>query len=124
MFGTDSPHMEGTWPNTKDWLRVAFAGVPENEVRLILGENAIRFYELDPAQLQNVAERVGPELTEISTGAQNVRPDLLRHFDERAGFRKLPKFNEEELARVLDEDATAVRQLERLHSRLDPARWL
>ena len=42
-FGRDYPHPEGTWPNTKDWLRDAFGGVPEDEIRLMLGENAVRF---------------------------------------------------------------------------------
>ena len=42
-FGRDYPHTEGTWPNTSDYLRRLFAGVPERDVRLILGENAIRF---------------------------------------------------------------------------------
>ena len=37
MFGTDYPHPEGTWPNTHDWIRTAFDGVPEAEARLILG---------------------------------------------------------------------------------------
>jgi hypothetical protein len=30
FFGRDYPHAEGTWPNTADWLRDAFAGVPED----------------------------------------------------------------------------------------------
>ena len=47
LFGRDYPHPEGTWPNTPDWLRDAFAGVPENEARAMLGENAIRFLGLD-----------------------------------------------------------------------------
>ena len=41
-FGRDYPHNESTWPNTMAWLRDAFDGVPENELRLILGENVIR----------------------------------------------------------------------------------
>jgi predicted TIM-barrel fold metal-dependent hydrolase len=46
-FGADFPHYEGTWPNTVDWIRDAFTGVPEEEVRAILGENAIRWFQLD-----------------------------------------------------------------------------
>ena len=31
-FGRDYPHPESTWPNTNDWLRDAFVGVPEDEL--------------------------------------------------------------------------------------------
>ena len=48
-FGRDYPHTEGTWPNTWDWLRDAFVGVPEPELRLMLGGNAIRTFGLDRA---------------------------------------------------------------------------
>jgi hypothetical protein len=40
MFGVDYPHPEGTWPNTWDWLRFAFAGVPEDDARRILASSA------------------------------------------------------------------------------------
>ena len=47
-FGRDYPHPEGTWPHTREWLRDAFVGVPDDEVRLMLGENAIRVSQLGP----------------------------------------------------------------------------
>src|SRR5262249_14209645 len=47
LFGRDFPHPESTWPNTREWLRDAFVGVPDDELRLMLGENAIRFFGLD-----------------------------------------------------------------------------
>ncbi len=53
-FGRDYPHPEGTWPHTKQWLQDAFHGVPEDELRLMLGENAIRFFGLDRARLERV----------------------------------------------------------------------
>ena len=40
-LGADYPHPEGTWPNTKQWIRHAFAGVPEGEARAILGSTPI-----------------------------------------------------------------------------------
>ena len=51
LFGRDFPHSESTWPHTREWLRDAFAGVPEDELRLMLGENAIRFFDLDRTRL-------------------------------------------------------------------------
>ena len=37
MFGSDYPHVEGTWPRTYDWVRATLGGIPEDEQRLILG---------------------------------------------------------------------------------------
>jgi predicted TIM-barrel fold metal-dependent hydrolase len=66
MFGSDYPHPEGTWPNTSAVLRFLFAGIPEHELRLILGENAARCFGFDLAQLRTVANRVGPTVGEIA----------------------------------------------------------
>jgi predicted TIM-barrel fold metal-dependent hydrolase len=88
MFGRDYPHPEGTWPNTKDWLRAAFVGVPESEARLILGENAIRCYGLDAAAVKLVAAQVGPSVDEILGEHQEVNPRMLNEFDKRGGFAK------------------------------------
>jgi predicted TIM-barrel fold metal-dependent hydrolase len=84
-FGRDYPHPEGTWPNTKDWLRDAFAGVPENEVRLMLGENLIRFLGLDPAHLAQIADRIGLSVDDIA-GA--VPSEVIASFDARGGYLK------------------------------------
>ena len=64
-FGRDYPHNEATWPNTKAWLRDVFASVPEGEVRLMLGENVIRFLDLDRARLAAIADEIGPSWLEI-----------------------------------------------------------
>ena len=37
MWGTDYPHLEGTWPNTLDALRRTFADYPEEEIAGLLG---------------------------------------------------------------------------------------
>jgi predicted TIM-barrel fold metal-dependent hydrolase len=85
LFGRDYPHPEGTWPNTPDWLRDAFTGVPEGELRAMLGENAIPFFQLDRASLAAIAERIGPRLQEVAAGG-TVNPDLLAAFDTRGGY--------------------------------------
>jgi predicted TIM-barrel fold metal-dependent hydrolase len=85
MFGTDYPHPEGTWPNSLDWIRAAFAGVPESEARLLLGENAIKCYGLDRAALRQVADRIGPEAADLLGGAK-LNPAVLLDFDKRAGY--------------------------------------
>lgn len=66
MFGVDFPHIEGTWPNTKKWLQSSVGGIPQDEVRKILGENAIKLYGLDRDVLQAAADRVGPTVEELS----------------------------------------------------------
>jgi predicted TIM-barrel fold metal-dependent hydrolase len=68
MYGTDYPHMEGTWPNTMDALRETFGSYPEHETRAILGTNALAVYDFDLGQLGPIAEKIGPSLSDI-TGA-------------------------------------------------------
>jgi predicted TIM-barrel fold metal-dependent hydrolase len=87
-FGRDFPHPEGTWPNTKDFLRAAFAGVPEDELLLMLGENAIRFLDLDRNRLAEIAKRIGPSAKEIVGSGPDIRPELLASFDSRSQFLK------------------------------------
>ena len=88
LFGRDFPHPEGTWPNTKDWLRNAFAGVPDDELRLMLGENAIRFLDLDRDRLAEIARRIGPTLADLRGAGPEIAPELLEHFDARGGYLK------------------------------------
>jgi len=73
MFGRDYPHPESTWPNTWDWLRDALAGVPEDDVRAIVGENALRCYGLDASPLRLIADRIGPSLDDL-LGRHDVDP--------------------------------------------------
>jgi predicted TIM-barrel fold metal-dependent hydrolase len=87
LFGRDYPHTEGTWPNTAEYLRTLFQGVPEGEVRLILGENAIDFLGLDRATFAATAAKVGPSIEEI-TGGSAIDDALLAHLAERTGILK------------------------------------
>jgi hypothetical protein len=90
-FGRDFPHEEATWPNTREWVRDAFAGVPESEVRAMLGGNAIRFLGLDPARLDAIAARIGPDIAEITGPRPDLDPVLLAHMDGRGGYLKPPE---------------------------------
>lgn len=86
-FGRDYPHTEGTWPNTGDYLRELFAGVPERDARLMLGDNVIRFLGLDRAKLAEIAARVGPAIEDI-TRPSEMDPALRAHLEERCGVAK------------------------------------
>src|SRR5262249_36039203 len=90
LFGRDYPHPEGTWPHTKDWLQEAFRGVPEQEMKLMLGENAVRFFGLDHQRLADIAKRIGPTVEEV-VGGGAIRPELLDNFALRGGYLKPPE---------------------------------
>lgn len=103
-FGTDFPHWESVWPNTLDWVRDAFQGVTETELRAILGGNTIRVYGLPEAELAAVAERIGPKVDDI-LGDHHVSDELLQHFHKRAGYlRSADPVYADELDSVLDPD--------------------
>jgi len=65
MWGSDYPHLEGTWPNTMKALNETFALYPEQEIRDILGLNAANAYGFDLAALAPIAERIGPTLSAV-----------------------------------------------------------
>src|SRR4029453_8543959 len=66
MWGNDYPHSEGTFPHSHAALRAAFAGVPEDEVRAMVGETAAKVYGFDLAALAPVAARVGPLVADVA----------------------------------------------------------
>ena len=66
MWGSDFPHLEGCWPYSRDHLRLAFAGIPEAEVRAMVGGNAARLYGFDLDALAPLAARFGPSPAEIA----------------------------------------------------------
>ncbi len=64
-WGNDFPHPEGTWPNTRDWLRKTFHDIPIEETRRMVGLAAAEIYGFDLAALQPHADRIGPTPTEL-----------------------------------------------------------
>jgi predicted TIM-barrel fold metal-dependent hydrolase len=74
MWGSDYPHLEGTSPFSREAIRLTFAGVPEPEVRAMLGGTAAAIYGFDLAKLDEIAARVGPPVDEVATGL-DVVPD-------------------------------------------------
>ena len=65
MWGSDYPHMEGTWPNTMEYMHATYGGIPENEIRMMLGENAANLFDFDMGILQPIVDRIGPTLRDI-----------------------------------------------------------
>jgi predicted TIM-barrel fold metal-dependent hydrolase len=110
FFGRDYPHAEGTWPNTADWLTDAFAGVPDDELRLMLGENAINVLGLDRARLAAVAERIGPTAADVTGRTPELDPQLLTNWDARGGYRKPPEAHDPDaIDELLHHDLSAAR---------------
>ncbi|MFK8018247.1 MAG: amidohydrolase family protein [Pseudomonadales bacterium] len=69
MWGSDYPHMEGTWPHTMDSLRNTFSEVPEQEIHQMMGIGAADVFGFDLAQMRALADKIGPEISSIKTQA-------------------------------------------------------
>ena len=65
MWGSDYPHLEGTWPDTRNALRKTFGGVPEPDLRAMLGETASRVFNFDVPALRKRADEIGPEVEDL-----------------------------------------------------------
>jgi predicted TIM-barrel fold metal-dependent hydrolase len=105
LFGIDYPHAESTWPNTLHWMRDVFSGVPENELRLILGENAVQCYGLGREKLLEHADRIGFEAADITSFTGRVPDGLLDNFEARSGYaRPAEPFDEPAMERAFRGD--------------------
>jgi hypothetical protein len=108
-FGRDYPHTEGTWPNTADWMSDAFAGVPDDELKLMLGENAIRFLGLDRAHLAQIAARVGPSIEQVTGRIPELSEQMLANWDTRGGYLKPPEqIDPDGIDALLQDDLVAI----------------
>ena len=106
-FGRDYPHPEGTWPNTGDWLSDLFAGVPDQDVRKILGENLVRVFGLDRDNLKEIAEQVGPTMEQITGATTEIDRRLVSNFQDRGGYLKpVEQIDRDAIDALLREDIT------------------
>jgi predicted TIM-barrel fold metal-dependent hydrolase len=67
MWGGDYPHPEGSWPYFVPAIKYGLGGVPEPELRDILGGNAARVFGFDLPMLQRLADEHGPTVDDLST---------------------------------------------------------
>jgi len=65
MWGSDYPHMEGTWPDTPNKLRETFHDINEAEIRAMLGENAVDVFGFDRTLMEAATQRIGRDLSDI-----------------------------------------------------------
>jgi predicted TIM-barrel fold metal-dependent hydrolase len=66
MWGVDYPHLEGAAPVHREVMGHVLGGLPEADIRRILGGNATDLWGFDPDQLQSVADRVGPTVADLA----------------------------------------------------------
>lgn len=88
MWGSDYPHMEGTYQHPDDGdtesvgkvaMRATFGGFPADAVRAMAGETAVRVYGLDGAKLRDVARRIGaPTVADLAQPVTELPPTASR----------------------------------------------
>jgi len=66
MWGSDYPHMEGTWPHTEQSLKDSLGHVPEEEVAKIIGLTAAQVYNFNTEALMPIAKNIGPKVAELA----------------------------------------------------------
>ena len=74
LWGSDYPHDEATFPNTRESLRRSFAGWSEHDLRQVLATKAAAVYGFDLDALAPLAAEHGPTVAEIATPLDAV-PD-------------------------------------------------
>jgi predicted TIM-barrel fold metal-dependent hydrolase len=60
MWGSDFPHVEGTYPHTREHLAKLFAGISPGETEAIIGGNAARMMGFDLAKLAQTPAAQAP----------------------------------------------------------------
>jgi predicted TIM-barrel fold metal-dependent hydrolase len=66
MWGGDFPHVEGSYPYSRQALQATFEELPVDDVRKMVSTNAAAVYGFDLDALQPIADRVGPTTAEVS----------------------------------------------------------
>ena len=67
MWAVDFPHHEGTWPYSREALRVNFADLAAEEIVQLTSLTVSECYGFDLAALDPVAKRIGPTLRQVQT---------------------------------------------------------
>ena len=67
MWGTDYPHIEGSYPHTREHLRLTFAQMTPEETTTILTDNAAKVYKFDLDALTPLAEQYCPTKEFVAT---------------------------------------------------------
>ncbi len=95
----DYPHSDSTWPESPERLAKSLAGIPDDEIRAITYENAMRLFHYDPFAHLPIEEStvaalrkqaIGVDTSPVPSGKEVIRPDTpVRIIDLAA--RAVPK---------------------------------
>ena len=88
MWGADYPHLEGTYPYSKEAIRLTFSQVDPDEARSLLGGTAAAVYGFDLDALSPLAAECGPGFDEVAAGLDRVPADA-----RSLAFRERPPLN-------------------------------
>jgi predicted TIM-barrel fold metal-dependent hydrolase len=67
MWGADYPHLEGAVPVHREVIGHVFGGMPEADIRAMLGGNAMELWDFDQARLREAADRTGPTVEDLAS---------------------------------------------------------
>ncbi|MFV2174058.1 amidohydrolase family protein [Actinomadura sp. LOL_016] len=85
MWGDDYPHAEGTWPHTREAMQFTFNDIPPEYTRQYIGDTAIDVYGLDRAELEKVAARIGPTVSQLATPCTPPEDEVVGLYAFRTG---------------------------------------
>jgi predicted TIM-barrel fold metal-dependent hydrolase len=95
----DYPHSDSTWPESPERLAKSLAGIPDDEIRAITYQNAMRLFHYDPFAHLPIEEStvsalrkqaIGVDTSPVPSGKEVIRPDTpVRIIDLAA--RAVPK---------------------------------
>jgi predicted TIM-barrel fold metal-dependent hydrolase len=88
LWGSDYPHYEGTFPYTREALRLTFADIDPVETRMMLGENAAALYGFDLEALAPLAERIGVTPASVADPLDEIPKEATSPMLRRAYFER------------------------------------
>ena len=83
MWGSDLPHVEGTYPHTREHLAKHFLGVPSDERHAILAGNAARVLGFDLNALAKNPPHSSPGRATTADDRRCVGGELARRLRRR-----------------------------------------
>jgi predicted TIM-barrel fold metal-dependent hydrolase len=86
MWGGDFPHVEGSYPYSREALRATFAEMPALEVQQMTSTNAANVYGFDLPMLQTVGGRIGPTVGEVAIPLDRFPDSWCNAFAGRATY--------------------------------------
>jgi predicted TIM-barrel fold metal-dependent hydrolase len=88
MWGSDYPHLEGTYPFSAEAISRTFGGIGTAETRALLGGTAAVVYGFDLPALEPIAARCGPRILDVARGL-----DVVPEGATSLAFRDRPPIN-------------------------------